>query len=255
MLNVISYKYVHVVCFNWFQILKLLRDGYSCTGKSVAERLSYGIRLQKAVGEFTAKFLPHMQEEEDVFQPLLMKYFAYDELRSLKELVIEQHELWKQKLIVEKVGAEDLFTLLSSFATEVADYYSSDSDDEELREAVQTIVELTCENLVRQKSRKPTASFNSLPEEMIGQIFSYLNPLDRTRCARVCKLWNILIYAPELWREVYPTNWAKGLCDFQYHDPYPFAEADLKKRRCSAEDTEEEWLSPETQREVRLYEQ
>ena len=61
--------------------------------------------------------------------------------------------------------------------------------------------------------------FSELPAEMVTRVFSYLSPLDLTRCARVSKHWNVLAYSPDLWRRVYPTNWGKGLDEFIPHDP------------------------------------
>ena len=116
------------------QLLKLLRQGYTCTDKSLSERASFGIQLEKAVKDFTDMFLPHMQEEEDVFQPLLVRYFGYEELRLLKNIVIEQHELWKEKLAAAKQSTDNLFEFLSSFV--------------ENKDQLQTIVEITCENLM-----------------------------------------------------------------------------------------------------------
>lgn len=85
----------------------MLKDGYTCT-----DRISFGSRLRKAVTEFTEKFIPHMAEEEEVFQPLLVKYFAREELLLLKEQVIQQHEIWKEKLLQQKETARVLLELL-----------------------------------------------------------------------------------------------------------------------------------------------
>lgn len=53
-----------------------------------------------------------MAEEEEVFQPLLVKYFAREELLLLKEQVIQQHEIWKEKLLQQKETARVLLELL-----------------------------------------------------------------------------------------------------------------------------------------------
>uniref|UniRef100_A0A2L2XX96 Putative f-box and leucine-rich repeat protein 5 n=1 Tax=Parasteatoda tepidariorum TaxID=114398 RepID=A0A2L2XX96_PARTP len=75
-------------------MLALVKDGYSCTSKPEAERINFGIKLQDALQDFTCSFLPHMKEEEEVFQPMLMKYFGYEELKCLKEQVIKEHSKW-----------------------------------------------------------------------------------------------------------------------------------------------------------------
>ena len=172
-----------------FQILNLLRDGYTCTSKPISEQISFGSQLQKAVSDFTQHFIPHMQEEEEIFQPLLMKYFAHEELLLLKEQVIQQHEIWKDKLMAQKETAENMLALLDTVASEVTDYRSG--NDEEYQETLQTLVELTCENLTKNNKIEGhtvlEAGFDNLPQEMMLHIFSYLNPLDRTRCAQVSK--------------------------------------------------------------------
>jgi len=199
-----------------------------------------------------------MKEEEEVFQPLLMKYFEYDELKKLKELVIEQHELWKKKLLAEKANAENMLTILGSLASEVADYYSPEEDQEEFQEALQTLVDFTCDSYVQEKKKlKPSVTgFNHLPGEMITSIFSYLNVLDRTRCARVCKLWNVVVFSPQLWKEIYPTNWAKGFYSFEHQDPYSFVEVEWSTSPYDNDyDDSESSLSPEAEKEIQFYEE
>lgn len=212
----------------------------------------FGSQLQKVVTEFTEQFIPHMKEEEEIFQPLLMKYFAYEELRLLKEQVIQQHEIWKEKLLAQKETAENMLALLNSVASEVA--YCSSDEDEVYQDTLHTLVELTCENWSKESPK--SADFNDLPQEMIVNIFSYLNPLDRTRCAQVNKLWNMLVYSPQLWREIYPTNWAKGFFDFEYRDPYSMVESEWKIQSIldSNEDYSDEVLTPQAEREIRSYE-
>lgn len=47
-------------------MLALVEDGYSCTSKTEADRINFGIKLQNALKDFTGSFLPHMKEEEEV---------------------------------------------------------------------------------------------------------------------------------------------------------------------------------------------
>ncbi|GBN40310.1 F-box/LRR-repeat protein 5 [Araneus ventricosus] len=47
-------------------MLALVEDGYSCTSKTEAERINFGLKLRQALQEFTGSFLPHMKEEEEV---------------------------------------------------------------------------------------------------------------------------------------------------------------------------------------------
>lgn len=100
------YDYESVVCNchadnRLSDILRLVHDGRSYNLKSYSERLDYGKRLAAALRDFTSNFLPHMEEEEEVFQPMLVKFFEYDELKWLKKKVIEQH---KKHEIVQEEG-------------------------------------------------------------------------------------------------------------------------------------------------------
>lgn len=233
------------------QILELLKDGYTCTNKPIMERMSFGSQLQKMISEFTQHFIPHMEEEEEIFQPLLMKYFAYEELRLLKEQVIQEHEMWKERLVAQKETAENMLVLLNSLASDVI-------GGQHYPENLQSLVDLTCENLqVQQKIEPetwPSASFNDLPEEMIINIFSYLNPQERTRCAQVSKHWNVLVYSPQLWRTIYPTNWARGFYDFQYRDPYTLVETEWSRQSMLDDDDNEDGGTFQAEKEIRSYE-
>ena len=44
--------------------------------------------IQNAISEFLEEFLPHMEEEENTFLPLLCKYFDYDELKEIKVSIV-----------------------------------------------------------------------------------------------------------------------------------------------------------------------
>lgn len=205
--------------------------------------MSFGSQLQEMVSEFTRHFIPHMEEEEEIFQPLLMKYFAYEELRMLKEQVIREHEAWKEKLLAQKVTAENMLALLSTVAAEVGQLKVQQQQQPE----VQT---------KRIEEPERLATFNDLPEEMVVQIFSYLNPQERSRCARVSKHWNVLVHSPQLWRSVYPTNWARGLYDFQYRDPYALVETEwTRQSMLDDNDDGDEDPSGEVERQIRCYEQ
>jgi len=76
------------------RMLKLFAEGIRHSTKSEADRIKYGFKLQRELEKFQEHFLPHMQEEEDIFQPLLVKYFPIEELRELKESVLKQHQMW-----------------------------------------------------------------------------------------------------------------------------------------------------------------
>ena len=79
--------------FNSFRLLcQLFSEGIRYSTKSEAERIKYGLKLEKELVKFQQHFLPHMQEEEDIFQPLLVQYFSVEELKELKESVLKVRE-------------------------------------------------------------------------------------------------------------------------------------------------------------------
>lgn len=205
----------------------------------------FGSHLLTVISEFTEDFIPHMEEEEQIFQPLLMKYFAYEELRTLKEQVIQQHEIWKEKLLAQKETAETMLAILETVASEVPEYFQS---SEQAAGKLKSLVVVE-ENLVEEQQ---TTGFNDLPPEMAIKIFSYLSPFERTKCAQVSKEWNMMIYSPQLWREVYPTNWAKGYDDLEHRDPYLLVEADWKSN--VDDDGDDQACSSQAEKEIRFYE-
>ncbi|XP_023230434.1 F-box/LRR-repeat protein 5-like [Centruroides sculpturatus] len=169
-------------------ILDLVQDGYSCSVKTVAECINYGIKLQHAVEEFTDLFLPHMREEEEVFQPMLIKYFEYEELKILKEQVIKEHVKWQLSNEQEKCSEEE----------------ETDSKNELAEEVDQN-------------------TFLRLPPEVIVNIFSFLPIPDLLRCSEVCQKWSQFVYDPSLWRNIYPIHWARGkwnITEFDLIEPY-----------------------------------
>ncbi|XP_055947771.1 F-box/LRR-repeat protein 5-like isoform X1 [Argiope bruennichi] len=155
-------------------MLALVEYGYSCSSKTEAERINFGLRLQHALQEFTGSFLPHMKEEEEVFQPMLMKYFEYEELKCLKEQVIEEHSKWHsyEKNILEEAEA-DLKLDLN---------------------------EINSENHI-----------SKLPPEILTHILSFLSPNDLLQCSEVCHEWYNVAKGPSLWKEIYPCFWAHSV--------------------------------------------
>jgi F-box/leucine-rich repeat protein 5 len=49
-------------------LFDLVNRGYLFVNKtkSISERISFGVKLRKALNEFTKRFVPHMKEEEEV---------------------------------------------------------------------------------------------------------------------------------------------------------------------------------------------
>jgi hypothetical protein len=47
-------------------LMSLFRDGYAFIRRGNADRMSYGVKLHKAMVHFYDDFVPHMHEEENV---------------------------------------------------------------------------------------------------------------------------------------------------------------------------------------------
>lgn len=160
-------------------MLKFLQDGYKCTKKSELDRHNYGLQLRQALEDFTEDFLPHMEEEEEVFQPLLMQHFSFEELKQIKATVIQQHFKAEPEEVPEKCVAD----------------VKSCKPEKDVQEPVTKVTDLGIENL---------------PDEILLKVFCHLNPLQLSRCAQVSRRWNNLAMDGSLWTQLYPVSWAKG---------------------------------------------
>ncbi|XP_029446572.1 F-box/LRR-repeat protein 5 isoform X1 [Rhinatrema bivittatum] len=157
--------------------------------KNEYEQLNYAKQLKERLEAFTSDFLPHMKEEEEVFQPMLMEYFTYDELKDIKKKVIAQH-------CSHKDTAELLKGLsLWNHAEELQKVYKYSVDEKADKE-----IEVTSN----------TTYISHLPPEVMLKIFTYLNPQDLCRCSQVNTKWSQLTKTGSLWKHLYPVLWARG---------------------------------------------
>ncbi|PNF30508.1 hypothetical protein B7P43_G09943 [Cryptotermes secundus] len=224
------------------QMIALIDDGIAVTSRSSEDCMTFGIRLQEALNEFTSAFLPHMKQEEEVFQPLLLKHFEYSELQSIRQLVIVKHCLLTNNFIYE--------TMLSSlsFEDELQTMRYQAEDDRRMvyeyvrndlnsalhqnitRESMKSVISngtyvahgnpdenmedrLASVNVTDKRVKQHTVM--DLPDLAVTKIFSFLDPPDLGRCAQVCWAWNNLVYQPCLWRTVCPVQWALGYWKYE----------------------------------------
>nr|XP_061790747.1 F-box/LRR-repeat protein 5-like [Nerophis lumbriciformis] len=168
--------------------------------KSEYEQLNYAQQLKERLEAFTQDFLPHMKEEEEVFQPMLMQHFSYEELKAIKKQVIAQHRCqrpWERAADVLKgfglwSRAEEL-----QKAFKYADHEKSDYEAEH--------------------DGTGSVHVSQLPAEVVVRIFRFLGPQDLCRCSQVCASWSELAKTGSLWRHLYPVRWARG----DYYDGPP----------------------------------
>ncbi|KAJ8278294.1 hypothetical protein GJAV_G00086060 [Gymnothorax javanicus] len=162
--------------------------------KSECEQLNYARQLKERLEAFTQDFLPHMKEEEEVFQPMLMEYFTYEELKAIKKTVMAQHCRCPRSPLSD--GAPDVLKDSSLW-----------SQAEGLHRAFKySAHEKACSEL-DDGSEQPEPL---LPPEVVLKVFHYLSPEDLCRCAQVCTSWAHLAKTGSLWRHLYPVRWARG---------------------------------------------
>ncbi|CAH1784102.1 unnamed protein product, partial [Owenia fusiformis] len=166
------------------EVLEIVRDGFDWKNKTPNDRWYYGDKLRRVLQDFTENFLPHMKEEEEVFQPLLMKYFTVEELKELKEAVVQAHS-WNEV----KYSSEEKLVI---------------PDDDLLQR--NEVADAHCEETSK-------TSILDLPNEVTVEIFSFLNPKEKISCREVCHQWSELALDASLWK-MFPVQWALGNWDY-----------------------------------------
>ena len=147
------------------KIIDLVEMVYSSSESN--DRTFYWQKLQEAIYKFLDDFLPHMEEEENIFQPLLNEYFDYDELKQIKDTVLIQHKEWKVKVDAEKS--------LKHFKR------SHEGHEENKEENKDTY----CQEVFKTVSLESVTE--NLPDEILHEIFSYItDPRDFGRASMVC---------------------------------------------------------------------
>ncbi|XP_059396329.1 F-box/LRR-repeat protein 5-like [Carassius carassius] len=164
------------------EMLSLFEKGLRSV-KSEYEQLNYAQQLKERLEAFTQDFLPHMKEEEEVYQPMLMEYFSYEELKAIKRQVMLQH--------CSNRSAADLLKDLNLW-----------SHAQELHKAFKYSD--------HEKSEDERVSVSVLPQELLLRVFRFLGPEDLCRCGQVCSVWDQVSKTGSLWRHLYPVRWARG---------------------------------------------
>lgn len=188
------------------RIIELLESVYS--SNTDIERNFYWQKLQEALYGFLDDFVPHMEEEENTFQPLLNEYFDYDELKQIKDTVITQHEEWKEKAAIEK----SLKRLKR--------------DSESL------------ESQIVSKRRKDDNLVESLPEELLCRIFECLaDPRDLARAGQTCRRWYQVSKSTEFWKCLPLSLWERRIWSWSSVDLFEIIQ---NERKCPFTVEEEE---------------
>ncbi|NP_001411539.1 F-box/LRR-repeat protein 5 isoform 11 [Mus musculus] len=170
------------------EMLSLFEKGLKNV-KNEYEQLNYAKQLKERLEAFTRDFLPHMKEEEEVFQPMLMEYFTYEELKDIKKKVIAQH--CSQKDTAELLRGLSLWNQAEE-RQKVLKYSVDEKADTEAEVS------------------EHSTGITHLPPEVMLSIFSYLNPQELCRCSQVSTKWSQLAKTGSLWKHLYPVHWARG---------------------------------------------
>ncbi|KAG1649254.1 F-box/LRR-repeat protein 5 [Nymphon striatum] len=163
----------------FINLIQLVHEGFSKAQWSEEELNSYQNILQRYLKDFTHKFIPHMKEEEEIFQPLLMKYFDYEELKNLKSVVIKEHE--------NRLKSNSLDSQCSEDELDSGHVLKSDG-----------AVDLDEAN---------DAPINQLPDELMLAIFNLMDANDLYSCVQVCKQWSRVACDHSLWFTISPLQW------------------------------------------------
>uniref|UniRef100_A0A8C2YFQ6 F-box and leucine rich repeat protein 5 n=1 Tax=Coturnix japonica TaxID=93934 RepID=A0A8C2YFQ6_COTJA len=169
-------------------------------------RTVYNVHSDNKLSEMLSLFEKGLKNVK-VFQPMLMEYFTYEELKDIKKKVIAQH-------CSQKEAAE--FRGLSKWnqAEELQKVFKYSVDEKTDQEAEVT---------------GHTTNITDLPPEVMVTIFSYLNPQELCQCSQVSTEWSQLAKTGSLWKHLYPVRWARG-------DWYSGPAADLET------EPDEEWV-------------
>ncbi|CAF4252210.1 unnamed protein product, partial [Didymodactylos carnosus] len=174
-------------------LMALFRDGYSFIRRGNADRVTYGMKLRKAMRKFYEDFLPHMNEEENDVQPLLLKHFSINELKQ------------KMFCLVLSCCRHHILEILPD---EIFARILSELSEQDLKSCSRVNKKW---KLHAQKVRDSRSPIAKLPTEIVLHIFSFLTQPDLiVRCSRVSKLWRKLTYDKQNWKIINPIDWAKG---------------------------------------------
>ncbi|XP_069785386.1 F-box/LRR-repeat protein 5 isoform X2 [Narcine bancroftii] len=171
------------------EMLQLFEKGLKNI-KNECEQLRYSRHLKEQLDAFTKEFIPHMKEEEEVFQPLLMEYFTYEELKDIKTKVIARHCSQGPPVALQVLNEFPLWTPDQNVHTQPKNAHGKRARTEPWPEANNTHV-------------------SQLPPEVLVKILGYLNPRDLCRSSQVNRHWAQVARSGALWRHLYPVSWAR----------------------------------------------
>lgn len=164
----------------------------------------------KEMQDFFMEYLPHMTEEEQVLQPMLMQYLPVDRLRQIKDTVLHLHQLkgLEQKWLNVEFTFLNQFQKFAIEQKQALEWYQRDkcTDQGESSSCNVVSVEDDEEELVEYEQ----SDIEKLPEELLIHIFTFLGPKDLVHCSSVSQGWNQIAYSGVLWHTLHLSRWGVG---------------------------------------------
>ncbi|CAF4643308.1 unnamed protein product, partial [Rotaria sp. Silwood2] len=205
-------------------LMTLFRDGYAFIRRGNADRMSYGVKLHKAMRNFYKDFVPHMNEEENDIQPLLSKYFTEIEIKMMRteiiKMTLQKRESSTINLIyqIERpmkiyVISYERLTSINNLSNNNLEYIMKYLNDRQLKQSCITVNKQW--NQCALKVLKNRCPISQIPDEILLRLFKYyLNPYDLFHsCINVNKQWKYIIKEKTIWNIVNPINWSRGQWD------------------------------------------
>ena len=134
-----------------------------------------------------------------LFQPLLVQYFGYNELKNIQDVEVKEHNC-----LIYSTEYETLDVSLLNLNPEILNTSSG-------AELIMNGINDSSAIVTAEKCNEVKINIVDLPSLITTKILSYLDHRDLGCCAQVCWSWNAMVYQPWLWRTISPVQWAEGM--------------------------------------------
>ncbi|XP_065179023.1 F-box/LRR-repeat protein 5-like [Sycon ciliatum] len=186
-------------------VIHVISNVQDVTGRATCNRvvrLRQGQRLCEVLDEFTVDFVPHMAEEEQVFQPLLMRHFTALELIHLRDKVIQLHASNVRATSSVVSGPLSVQAWWSRGLPAPTEAHPQDPQQPPRQPAAAADAAAVY---------KSSVTLDSLPCEILLYIFKLIDDAPTLlRASSVCRYWHTLAFDGSLWRSLYLRRWFLG---------------------------------------------
>jgi F-box/leucine-rich repeat protein 5 len=165
------------------ELMKRIEDVRARGTWSLSSRIEFLVSMREDIQNFIRDLLPHLVEEEEVYQPLLLEHFSREELQDLREVVLELHHI----------------------SPNIADV----GDDNRYPEPAQTKHSPSVKS-----SAHRLPGLSDLPEELLVKIFKSLSPKDLCSLMQCSRELSRAAKSSRLWQHLHPMRWFAGHWQF-----------------------------------------